>query len=214
MNIEDGIKLTEEQAVAVIAQDINRNATAFFGDANYAEIFEKVAGYPIASDKVSSEVAHFRNAMFGGAMMASAYLQLACREVADARLDRIWRKIMYSNINEVYGLKKYCEAARSWIEAMTKEKPLMSMLGGKPTGDKVQDKMNGICGLGGLWIADKLVPQPKCSPTSTPWFVFMALHQKPIRRFTILMMGLLDKLYGEPIPLPPPKKGFFGSLFG
>lgn len=213
MNIDDGIKITEEQAVAVIAQNLKRVGESFYADPQYLSVFEAANGYALDSDKVSSDVKHFRIPMFAGAMMASAYLRLACKEMPDARLDRFWDKMMHSNINEMYGVKKYCDAARTWIQNEMKNKDLLRFCGGKPTGDRVTDKMSGISGLGALWLVTELAPN--CDVVrKKAGIVFWCLHQKPVFTFTLLLSGLLDRLYGEPIPLPPPKKGFFGSLFG
>ena len=214
MNIEDGIKITEDQAVVVIAQNLKKVAEAFFADPQYLSAFEAANGYKLDSEKVSSDVTHFKVPMFAGAMMACAYLRLSCQEVAEARLDCFWDKFMHSNINEMYGVKKYCETARSWIQSEMKNKALMRMLGGKPSGDPKADKMSGISGLGALWLVSELAPN--CDVVHrNAGILYLLLHKKPIFTFSLLMEGLLDKLYGEPIPLPPPpKKGFFASLFG
>ena len=87
MNIEDGIKITEDQAVAVIAQNLKWVMDEFFADPQYFSVFETANGYKLDSDKVSNDVAHFRIPMFAG-VMTSAYLRLACQGKTDARLDR------------------------------------------------------------------------------------------------------------------------------
>ena len=45
MNIEDGIKITEDQAVAVIAQNLKWVMDEFFADPQYFSVFETANGY-------------------------------------------------------------------------------------------------------------------------------------------------------------------------
>lgn len=44
MNIDDGIKITEEQAVAVIAQNLKRVGESFYADPQYLSVFEAANG--------------------------------------------------------------------------------------------------------------------------------------------------------------------------